>query len=97
MKSYWGYLLPHGVMGNTPVFGAGISGSSPDEAAQALIAQLAEAADLKSAKCEFESRWEHGEYIVITQYIHMTLWRSWSAHRPVTAEVAGSSPVRVAW
>jgi hypothetical protein len=24
------------------------------------------------------------------------LWRSWLARRPVTAEVAGSSPVRVA-
>ena len=27
---------------------------------------------------------------------HMALWRSWLACRPVTAEVAGSSPVRVA-
>ena len=26
----------------------------------------------------------------------MALWRSWLARRPVTAEVAGSSPVRVA-
>ena len=25
--------MPHGVIGNTPVSGAGISGSSPDEAA----------------------------------------------------------------
>ena len=27
---------------------------------------------------------------------NMALWRSWLARRPVTAEVAGSSPVRVA-
>ena len=26
----------------------------------------------------------------------MALWRSWLARRPVTAEVAGSSPVEVA-
>ena len=26
----------------------------------------------------------------------LALWRSWLARRPVTAEVAGSSPVRVA-
>ena len=28
--------------------------------------------------------------------MNMALWRSWLARRPVTAEVAGSSPVRVA-
>ena len=28
--------------------------------------------------------------------INKALWRSWLARRPVTAEVAGSSPVRVA-
>ena len=27
---------------------------------------------------------------------NMALWRSWLARRPVTAEVAGSSPVKVA-
>ena len=27
---------------------------------------------------------------------NMALWRSWLARRPVTAEVAGSSPVGVA-
>ena len=29
--------------------------------------------------------------------LKMALWRSWLARRPVTAEVAGSSPVRVAF
>ena len=28
--------------------------------------------------------------------VSKALWRSWLARRPVTAEVAGSSPVRVA-
>ncbi len=28
--------------------------------------------------------------------VNKALWRSWLARRPVTAEVAGSSPVRVA-
>ena len=33
---------------------------------------------------------------LLTQYKCKALWRSWLARRPVTAEVAGSSPVRVA-
>lgn len=31
-----------------------------------------------------------------TEQLNKALWRSWLARRPVTAEVAGSSPVRVA-
>ena len=28
---------------------------------------------------------------------HMVCWRSWLARRPVTAEVAGSSPIQTAY
>ena len=34
--------------------------------------------------------------VLVHKKILMALWRSWLARRPVTAEVAGSSPVRVA-
>src|SRR2546423_14891399 len=45
-------------------------------------------ADLSRRQRGFESRWEHAR--------SKAQWRSWLARRPVTAKVAGSSPVWVA-
>ncbi len=52
----------------------------------ALVAQLANALDLGSRFCGFESLLEY----------YMALWCRRVAHRSVTAEVEGSSPFRVA-
>lgn len=85
--------------GITAVCGDGTESGSGHEIARlncnAPIAQLAEAADLKSVKCRFESDWGHGEIVVGKSWRWALLLLAAQASNPTWRYVglSGATPV----
>ena len=90
---YW----PVGQAVKTPPFHGGIGGSIPPPVTKLRALSSAGRASALQAECQrFDPVSAHHFFCPFYLNIVMARWFSWLECRPVTAEVVGSSPIRVA-
>ena len=90
---YW----PVGQAVKTPPFHGGIGGSIPPPVTKLRALSSAGRASALQAECQrFDPVSAHHFFCPFCLNIVMARWFSWLECRPVTAEVVGSSPIRVA-
>ena len=87
------HIWPVGQAVKTPPFHGGIGGSIPPPVTIRALSSAGRASALQAECQRFDPVSAHHFFY---PFLGMARWFSWLECRPVTAEVVGSSPIRVA-